>query len=91
VVVSEAEPFTEYLTPEVACFVEPSSKASIADGVARLLNDPALAQRLASKGEQHARAFSWERVAEQHERLYARALFQTSRRWIATHEELAHA
>jgi glycosyltransferase-like protein len=91
VVVSEAEPFTEYLTPEVACFVEPSSKASIADAVSRLLRDSELCERLARQGEAHARAFSWEQVALEHERLYARALFQTSRRWIAMHEELAHA
>lgn len=91
VVVSAGEPFSEYLTPNVACFVEPSSKASIADGVARLLDDSALRLRFAAQGEQHARAFSWQQVALAHERLYSRALFQASRRWIATHEDLAHA
>jgi glycosyltransferase-like protein len=91
VVVSEGEPFSEYLTPDVACFVQPTSKASITEGVARLLRDDDLRERLARRGEKHARGFAWERVALEHERLYARTLFQTSRRWIATHEDLAHA
>lgn len=91
VVVSEGEPFSEYLTREVACFVQPSSKASIAGGVARLLQDTPLRERLARKGEAHAKSFGWEQVALEHERLYRRTLFQTSRRWIATNEDLAHA
>ena len=91
VVVSEGEPFSEYLTPEVACFVQPSSKASIADGVSRLLQDAPLRERLARDGEAHARGFAWEQVALEHERLYRRALFQTSRPWISTNEDLAHA
>src|SRR6478752_6304974 len=36
VVVSNAEPFTEYLTAETASFVDPESVACIADGVERL-------------------------------------------------------
>lgn len=91
VVVSEGEPFSEYLTPEVASFVEPSSKASIAHGVARLLEDEDLRERLARQGEAHARGFAWAQVALEHERLYGRTLFRASRRWIATHEDLAHA
>jgi len=91
VVVSEGEPFSEYLSPDVACFVQPTSKSSITEGVARLLRDDDLREQLVRHGEEHARGFAWERVALEHERLYARTLFQTSRRWIATHEDLAHA
>ena len=91
VVVSEQEPFTEYLTPAVATFVQPSSPASITRGVARLLRDEPLRLQLVQAGEAHAQAFSWERVALEHERLYARALYQTSRRWIVAREEPAHA
>jgi glycosyltransferase involved in cell wall biosynthesis len=91
VVVSEGEPFSEYLTTDVACFVQPSSRASIQAGVARLLDDTTLRERLALRGEEHARKLDWERVALEHERLYARTLFQTSRRWIAPPEDLAHA
>lgn len=91
VVVSEGEPFSEYLTPDVACFVQPSSKASIAEGVARLLRDAPLRERLVKNGEAHARGFAWEQVALAHERLYRRTLFQTLRRFIATNEDLAHA
>ena len=91
VVVSEQEPFTEYLTPDVACLVRPGSPASIADGLARLLHDEPTRQRLVRAGEAHAQAFSWERVALDHERLYSRVLYQTSRRWIVAREEPAHA
>lgn len=91
VVVSEGEPFSEYLTADVACFVPPTSKASITDAVGRLLNDTPLRERMAARGEAHAHQFAWGRVALEHERLYSRALFQTSRRWIATQEDMAHA
>jgi glycosyltransferase-like protein len=91
VIVSEQAPFTEYLTPDVACFVQPGSPASIADGLARLLHDEPLRQRLVGAGEAHAQAFSWRRVALEHERLYSRVLYQTSRRWIVSHEDPAHA
>lgn len=91
VVVSEQEPFTEYLTSEVACFVRPSSPASIAEGLSRLLHDEGQRQHLVQAGEAHAQKFSWQRVALEHERLYSRVLYQTSRRWIATHEDPAHA
>jgi glycosyltransferase-like protein len=91
VVVSEGEPFSEYLTPEAACFVQPSSKASIAEGVTRVLQDSQLRERLARNGETHARNFAWEQVALEHEHLYRRTLFQTSRRWISANEDLAHA
>jgi glycosyltransferase involved in cell wall biosynthesis len=91
VVVSEQEPFTEYLTSEVACFVRPGSPASIAEGLSRLLHDEGQRQHLVQAGEAHAQKFSWQRVALEHERLYSRVLYQTSRRWIATHEDPAHA
>lgn len=91
VVVSEQAPFTEYLTPDVASFVQPGSPASIGDGLARLLQDEALRQRRVRAGAAHVRTFSWQRVALEHERLYTRVLYQTSRRWIATHEDPAHA
>jgi glycosyltransferase-like protein len=91
VVVSEQAPFTEYLTPDVACFVRPASPASIADGLARLLQDEPLRQRMVQAGVAHVQKFSWRRVALEHERLYSRVLYRTSRRWIVTHEDPAHA
>jgi glycosyltransferase-like protein len=90
-VVSDTAPFTEYLTREVASFVRPESPASIAEGVARLLDDDDQRLRLARAGREHARTFSWERVAVEHERLYRKVIYQTTRRWIATREDLAHA
>jgi glycosyltransferase involved in cell wall biosynthesis len=91
VVVSKQAPFTEYLTPDVATFVQPGSPASINEGLARLLHDEPLRLRRVSAGAVHVGAFSWPRVALEHERLYARVLYQTSRRWIVTHEDPAHA
>jgi glycosyltransferase-like protein len=90
-VVSDAEPFTEYLTREVACFVRPGSPASIGEGVSLLLRDEQQRLRLAQAGKEHARSFSWERVAIEHERLYRSAIYRATRRWIPTREELAHA
>lgn len=92
VVVSAAEPFTEYLTEDVARFVDPGSAASIADAVSGLLSDPKASLDLASRGEHHVRRFSWEHVARQHERLYDRLLERDlPRTTTAVYEEPAHA
>jgi glycosyltransferase-like protein len=91
VVVSEQEPFTEYLTEEVASFVQPGSPASIGDSLARLLQDEPLRQRRVQAGEAHAQTFSWARVAGEHERLYSSVLYRASGRWIVSHEDPAHA
>ncbi len=90
-VVSDAAPFTEYLTRGVACFVRPGSPASIGEGVARLLGDDQQRLLLARAGREHARTFSWERVAVEHERLYCGAIYRATRRWITTREDPAHA
>jgi glycosyltransferase-like protein len=74
VVVSAAEPFTEYLNEDVACFVEADSSAGIASVMEGLMSDPTRAVRLATHGAEHARKFSWEHVAREHERLYGRLL-----------------
>ena len=89
VVVSSAAPFTEYLTPETACFVEPESALSIAQAVERLWCDSQHRAALARAGAALARAFSWESVAIEHERLYAALL--GSRPPFDVHEESIHA
>jgi glycosyltransferase-like protein len=91
VVVSQAEPFTEYLTPETAELVDPESSASIAEAVERLWCDAERCARLATAGEQLARSFSWERVAIEHERLYRALLGTSSRAYVGSREESAHA
>lgn len=89
VVVSNAAPFTEYLTPDAACFVEPQSALSIAEAVERLWADAEQCRALAAAGPALARTFSWERVAIEHERLYGALLGGRAR--AAVHEESIHA
>jgi glycosyltransferase-like protein len=91
VVVSNAAPFTEYLTTETASFVDPASAVSIAEAVERLWCDAEHCSKLAIAGCELARAFSWDRVAIEHERLYRALLGKALRTPLATHEELSHA
>ncbi|MFZ5893290.1 MAG: MSMEG_0565 family glycosyltransferase [Myxococcota bacterium] len=70
VVVSEREPFTEYLSHHSACFVDPESAASIGCALAALLDDGKRRTDLAQAGRQKSREFSWRRVAQAHERHY---------------------
>lgn len=48
---------------DAAVFVDPRESASIADGIAQLIEKPALASRLLEAGPRRAAAFSWERCA----------------------------
>jgi glycosyltransferase-like protein len=89
VVVSNAAPFTEYLTPETACFVEPESALSIAEAVERLWCDAEHCRALTLSGAALVRSFSWENVALEHERLYRALLCGRSR--VDAHEESIHA
>jgi glycosyltransferase-like protein len=74
VVVPRRPPFTEYVPEHAALFVDAESPADIARGLAELERDSALRSRLAERGSSIARNFSWERSAEQHARVYERAL-----------------
>lgn len=64
--------------PEVAgdgaLLVEPTSTEQIADGLARLWTDDALRARLAQRGIERAKAFSWERTAAETVAVYDAAL-----------------
>jgi glycosyltransferase-like protein len=91
VVVSDSEPFTEYLSRGAACFVDPESEASIRAGVERLLSDERLRSALGAAGVARARSFSWEAVAIEHERLYRGLLAEPSRQPSSAHEESVHA
>src|SRR5690606_6274687 len=79
-VVPGRPPFTEYVPPDAARFVDPASSADIAAGVLELLRDPERAAQLGRRGPEVARAFGWERSAEQHAGVYARALARRARR-----------
>lgn len=74
VVVPRQPPFTEYVPPQAASFVDPTSPSDIAAAVLELLADPELCTRLGRLGPEVAKTFSWERSAERHAQLYARAL-----------------
>lgn len=49
---------------DAAIFVDPLTTASIADGIARLLDDATLREQLRSRGLAHAAAWTWERTAQ---------------------------
>ncbi len=51
------------VTGDAALLVDPTSAEAIADAMARVLRDPALAAQLAAKGLARSREFSWERAA----------------------------
>ncbi len=55
---------------EAACYVDPFSEESIAQGISRVLDDTGYAQELAERGSQQHALFSWESSARKLERLY---------------------
>jgi glycosyltransferase involved in cell wall biosynthesis len=89
-VVSNRQPFTEYLANGEACFVEPESWFSVSEAVERLYCDAELCAGLAKAGLERVKDFSWERVATEHERLYRSLLPQTPN-FANVYEEPAHA
>jgi glycosyltransferase-like protein len=91
VVVSQGEPFSEYLSSNVASFVDPGSASGIAKAVTQLLGDTALRAARAEAGIALARAFSWDRVAGEHELLYTDLLFKTSTHRAQARRETTHA
>ncbi|HWA78000.1 MAG TPA: MSMEG_0565 family glycosyltransferase [Polyangiaceae bacterium] len=72
-VVSREPPFTEYLDERTACFVDPGSVESIAEGLKRTLCDGPFAARLRANGLRLSAQFCWSAVAEAHV-LHYRAL-----------------
>ena len=53
--------------------VRPRDAAALAEALARVLDDPVLAKRLAEAGRDRARLYSWDRVTDQIEDLYLEA------------------
>jgi phosphatidylinositol alpha-mannosyltransferase len=53
-----------------ALLVSPSDPHALAQGVRRVLQDPALAQRLRRNGQLRARTFAWENIVERIEGVY---------------------
>jgi glycosyltransferase involved in cell wall biosynthesis len=58
---------------EAAVLVDPYDTASIADGLTRVLSDPALRRDLAARGIARARHFSWERSVRRVREIYGEA------------------
>ena len=73
-VVSSAGSLPE-VVGDAALVVPPGDAVGLADAVERLATDPALRERLRSRGHERVREFSWERVAREtaavHERVLA--------------------
>lgn len=63
--------------------VQPSDPAALAGGVRRILNDPALAQRLGENGFRRSRSFAWDRIIDRLEIVYD-GLLQPDRRAALT-------
>jgi glycosyltransferase involved in cell wall biosynthesis len=61
---------------DAAITVDPYSVEAIADGLARLLRDPALRRELSARGQRRARDFSWRRTALGTLRLYEQVVGQ---------------
>jgi glycosyltransferase-like protein len=69
-IVSRQPPFTEYLTPANALFVDPADPNDIADAMAAALS-PDTRTRLRAAGRTRAAAHSWRACAERHLDAYA--------------------
>ncbi len=73
VVSSDIAVLREYLTQdETAVMTQVGDPASLAGGMHRLVADEALRRTLIRGGRALVPAFSWERAADEHARLYAR-------------------
>lgn len=75
IVASDLPALREVLQHDVNAWLVPAGdEAALADGIGRLLADPALATRLARAAFAGAREYSWERRAERLEQAFAVAL-----------------
>ena len=74
VVASDIAVFRSFLTHDAdAVLTEAANPASLAEGMARVRDDPDLVQRLRATGAATARRYSWTASAHQHIKIYAEA------------------
>lgn len=73
-VVTSAGTATEEVAGEAAVLVDPHDPAAVSAGLASVLEDPALAARLAAAGPRRAAEFTWARSAELTVAAYRRVL-----------------
>lgn len=77
VVASNIEGFAGVLTHEVeGLLVRPKDAAAITEAVVRLLRNPALGERMAARGRELARHYSWDNVAHRVMSYYERLLYE---------------
>jgi phosphatidylinositol alpha-mannosyltransferase len=75
VVASDIPGFREVVREDVdGLLVPPGDSEALAKGVAAILSDPALAQRLSAAGRRRALDFRWDHVGDQIEAAYRDAL-----------------
>ena len=80
VVASDINGYRDVVSHDVhGLLVEPREPSAIANAVARVLNNPALAVGLASAGRDAAARFRWERVASQVEDYYRQCIEEADR------------
>jgi glycosyltransferase-like protein len=85
VVVSDREPFVDWLDSNSARFVDPDSVDSIAAGLLELVRDASARERFAVSGRAVAERHAWQRVAEAHITHYERWLERRDRARPALH------
>jgi glycosyltransferase-like protein len=66
VIVPHGAPFDEYLDQDSARFVDARSPEQIAHALVGLLSDPVARASLGVRGQERARRYSWDLVAERH-------------------------
>lgn len=59
---------------DAACYVDPRSEESIAEGIVKLSSDPALCAVLQKRGLERVKQFTWERSAEEHLKVFKNKL-----------------
>ena len=64
IVASRLPSIEEIVSDEMAILVEPDNPKALAVGICRILNDPALGERLASAARQKTAQYSWEKRSE---------------------------
>ncbi|MDJ0450823.1 MSMEG_0565 family glycosyltransferase [Methylocystis sp. JR02] len=75
VVASDIDVFREFLVHDRdAILTETSNPASLARGMARLMDEPHTVKRLVENGLEMAARHSWDRTADQHIRIYNRVI-----------------
>lgn len=65
---------------ENGLLVEPGKPATLAEGLIRMLDDQALAERCGQRAQEDAQPYSWVAVAEQYVAVYRKAMRQTRSR-----------